>query len=98
MEKRLGLVFAVVGSAFLHGACVPTNPELREKLLTRARFDLDCDELRLRPLEKTNGYVTSYGVTRCDRRATYVLNPSSQSWIMNVSDGQAVGRTAKDSE
>ena len=98
METRIGLVLAVVASAFLLGACVPTNPELREKLLTRARFDLDCDEIRLRPLEKTNGWVTSYGVTGCDRRATYVLNTSSQSWIMNVSDGEAVSKSGKQSE
>jgi hypothetical protein len=98
MKKRIGLVLAVVTSAPLLGACVTTNADLRQKLLTRARFDLDCRELQVRPLETTNGYVTSYGVTGCDQRVTYVLNPSSQSWIMNVSNGQAVGRTAKSSE
>jgi hypothetical protein len=72
-------------------ACGPSNDELRAKLDSRAQFDMNCPNPRAVSLEETNGYVTSYGVTGCGRRATYVLNATTMSWVMNVSDGRPIG-------
>src|SRR4051794_29928726 len=71
-------------------ACGPGNDDLRGKLDNRAKFDMNCPNLQVVPLEETRGYVTSYGVTGCGRRVTYILNASTASWVMNVSDGQSV--------
>jgi hypothetical protein len=70
-----------------------SNDELRAKLDQRARFDLACPDLQLHPLEETNGYTVSYGVTGCGRRVTYVLNGTTRSWVMNVAEGRATGQT-----
>lgn len=79
----IAVVWVLVG-------CGTTNEELRAKLESRAKFDLNCQELKVQPLETSHGYVTSYGVVGCERRATYVLNNSTASWIMNVVDGAPV--------
>jgi hypothetical protein len=79
-------VFAFLAFGLLF-ACAPTNDALRAKLESRAKFDASCNELQLVPLEETSGYTTSYGVTGCGRRLTYVLNASTQSWILNAEDG-----------
>jgi hypothetical protein len=76
------LPIATVLAALL--ACGPSNDSLKEKLESRAAFDLNCGALRYTPLEETNGYITSYGVEGCGRRVTYVLNASTQSWVMNT--------------
>jgi hypothetical protein len=89
---RAAVVFAVLG--VLVGCGITTNEELRAKLENRAKFDLNCQDLKVQPLETSRGFVTSYGVVGCERRATYVLNSSTASWIMNVVDGAPV--TSKD--
>jgi hypothetical protein len=72
-------------------ACGPSNDDLRAKLDGRAQFDLACKDLHIAPLEETNGYVVSYGVTGCGKRVTYVLNATTQAWVMNVADGSPTG-------
>jgi hypothetical protein len=84
---RATAVVAVVGVLV---GCGTTNEELRAKLESRAKFDLNCQDVKVQPLETSNGFVTSYGVVGCERRATYVLNNSTASWIMNVVDGVPV--------
>jgi len=81
----LGLLFVSLSG------CYPSNDSLRAKLDTRAKFDLNCNQLQLVPLEETNGHITSYGVMGCGRRATYILNTQSATWIMNVEGGQPAG-------
>jgi hypothetical protein len=73
-------------------SCAPSNDELRAKLDQRARFDLSCSSIYLQPLEETSGYTMSYGVTGCGRRVTYVLNATTQSWVMNVDEGRPTGQ------
>ena len=84
------------GMAAALAGCIPPNDSLRAKLEPRAQFDLNCPNLQIVPLEKTNGWVTSYGVTGCGRRATYILNASTNSWVMNVADGQSMGAGPED--
>jgi hypothetical protein len=95
MHLRAILSGLVLGSLTACGPGV-TNEELRAKLDQRARFDLDCDTLRVRALEHTNGYTVSYGVTGCGHRATYVLNGTTLSWVMNAADGRPTGRTSEE--
>jgi hypothetical protein len=77
---------ALVLLSFL--GCGPSNDSLRAKLENRAQFDTNCTALQLVPLEQTNGYTTTYGVTGCGRRLTYVLNAATASWILNADDGR----------
>jgi hypothetical protein len=66
------------------------NPQQKAELLKRAQFDLHCpDALNAVPLQVEGGWVRSYGVTGCGKRATYVLSPDNV-WIMNTApDGSA---------
>jgi len=73
-----------------------SNDSLRAKLDSRARFDLGCSDIQLAPLEETNGYIVSYGVTGCGRRVTYVINATTESWVMNVADGQPTGQSPEE--
>lgn len=86
--RALGvLLLAGVGIA----GCAPNNDELRAKLESRAKFDLECPKLDLKPLEETSLVVTSYGVIGCGRRVTYILNAATSSWVMNAEGGRPVG-------
>ncbi len=67
------------------------NPRLKTKLETRAPFDLNCDQLVFQALETTRDVVTTYGVSGCGQRATYVLNVDSESWVLNVLNGAQQG-------
>lgn len=87
---RLRLV-SILGLSIFLGACGPSNDGLRAKLDSRARFDLGCKDIYVTPLEETNGHIVSYGVTGCGKRVTYVINATTLSWVMNVSDGQPTG-------
>ena len=92
--QRSQLASVTLASTLLVLACGGvSNNELRAKLVRRAQYDLDCSHVDLKPLEETNGYTMSYGVTGCGRRVTYVLNATTQSWVMNVADGQPTGQT-----
>lgn len=70
----LALVIASTGCA--------TNQGLKEKLLTRARFDLKCQELDATSLANNSlGYTTTWGVSGCGKQATYVATDSG--WVLN---------------
>ena len=78
-------------------SCFPSNDSLRAKLEGRAKFDMNCPEIQLAPLEETTGaygktYTTTYGVVGCGKRTTYVLNSATMSWVLNAKDmGPAAG-------
>jgi hypothetical protein len=75
-----GLV--VLLSALL--ACASQGDNLRGELTKQARFDLPCpNHVELTPLQERNGTVTSYGVSGCGKRATYVLGPNL-TWVMSA--------------
>lgn len=80
-EALAGL--AIVVGALL--ACASQGDNLRGEVVKQARFDLPCENhVELTPLQERNGVVTSYGVTGCGKRATYVLGPNL-TWVMNSS-------------
>jgi len=96
MMQPIRLTIFLVAAAIALTACPMGmgNEELRAKLDNRAKFDLKCSDLQVVALEATNERVTSYGVTGCGHRVTYVLNAGTLSWVMNVSDGSPVETSA----
>ncbi|MES1177039.1 MAG: hypothetical protein ABUL62_22140 [Myxococcales bacterium] len=91
--KRAALVTVVLTTL---AACGASNSDLRTRLDTRAKFDLNCPKVDLVPLETDTGLVRSYGVTGCGRRATYVLSGGNTDWYMNSSDSHAVSPVPAD--
>lgn len=76
----LRLIPGVVGSLCVVGCFAAATPNL-DTLRTRAAFDLNCPKKDLE-LVKLSSEV--YGVTGCERRASYMNSPSSYNeWIMN---------------
>jgi len=65
------------------------NVKMRNQLVGRASFDLNCPQNQINAvvLGTSNEWVTSYGVTGCGHRASYVLSDSE--WVANVTDGRA---------
>jgi hypothetical protein len=87
MSKLAILILSLV---FLNslGCAVEYNNKYRNDLLRRATFDLNCpaEKLTLVELQRFNEIITSYGVTGCEQRATYVLGNSA--WVMNNQNTQ----------
>jgi hypothetical protein len=67
------------------------NPKRQQAVVRRAQFDLACaGPLLTAPLQTMDGYVVSFGVTGCGKRATYVQT-SEGVWVVNsISDGTVV--------
>lgn len=82
-RHALGWLAGVATCTVALSGCV-TNETLRAQLEKRATYDLACSNLKLTPLEERGTTWTSYGVSGCGQRATYVLQPSTGTWIMNV--------------
>lgn len=61
--------------------------EMREDVLRRARFDLECDALETTILEEWGAAPRQLGVAGCDRRAVYVLTPNG--WVLNAEGARA---------
>jgi hypothetical protein len=76
----------MVACAGALSGCV-TNESLRAQLERRAAYDLRCEQLQLTPLEERGTTIASYGVAGCGQRATYVLQRSTGTWVMNVITG-----------
>jgi hypothetical protein len=90
-KHALGCFAGVATCTVALSGCV-TNETLRAQLEKRATYDLACNNLTLTPLEERGTTWTSYGVAGCGQRATYVLQPSTGTWVMNVvsnPEGQA---------
>jgi hypothetical protein len=83
---------ALFGRALVVGLLLPAcggmyNSGFRSDLEKRASFDFGCpaSQLSLTELSSAaNGLVTSYGVRGCGKQATYVLNTTSQVWVLNT--------------
>jgi len=88
MKTRTCVLSSLMGGAVVLSGCFPSNHVLREKLESRAKFDMSCQQLEFMPLEETSGRITTYGVTGCGRRLTYVLNANTQSWVLNGAEGR----------
>ncbi len=90
MRILCALLFLVAPSGC--GAAIQTaNDDSQTSLRKRASFDMGCpaDQLEFEPLESySNGYVTTWGVTGCGSKATY-LKASSGQWVMNGGDTQS---------
>ena len=56
-------------------------------LAQRASFDFNCPQQQLRFVDM--GDNLARGVEGCGRRATYVQNPTTGTWVMNTDQGPA---------
>jgi hypothetical protein len=83
MNSELGGLMVVIAALLACASAESVNERLRNELLRRASFDLDCrDPLETTPLQTQNEIVQSYGVAGCGRRATYVKTPTGV-WVVN---------------
>ncbi len=56
-------------------------------LAQRATFDFNCPLQQIRLVDMGDNLVR--GVEGCGRRATYVQNPYTGTWVMNAEQGPA---------
>jgi hypothetical protein len=54
-------------------------------LAQRASFDFNCPQQQLRLVDMGDRLVR--GVEGCGRRATYIQNPHTGTWVMNTEQG-----------
>ena len=68
----IAVLIPALGGCFSYAAY---NGEKRSQLIGRASFDLECPQEQLNTvvLGTTDEWLTSYGVTGCGHRASYVL-------------------------
>lgn len=81
----------------LVGCFAAANADYRARLDKRAAFDLRCEPSQLKVVElatNSSGYVVSYGVDGCGRRAVYVLNWQNEVWILNSPELPATDASA----
>lgn len=73
-SMRRAVLLSVTG--LLLTACAVTESAMREATLRRAAFDLGCDPAKLDAVELNwahGGYERTYGVSGCERKATYIV-------------------------
>jgi hypothetical protein len=64
VRKLIGFMFVWM----LSGCAGLTNQHVLDKIHNRAQFDLDCKDLEITKIDKT-----TFGVSGCERRGTYVF-------------------------
>ena len=63
-----------------------SNESLRQDLIKRASFDLECpsDQLVLTELSRNQfDHVNSYGVQGCGKKVVYVRQKDNTNWVLN---------------
>ena len=82
--KNLLKSIVVVSVVVLSGCGSLNNKAAKESLSERASFELNCpsEQLDFKVFQKKiDGFVTSYGVSGCNKRAVYV--DVDQQWLLN---------------
>ena len=82
--KNIYKATIVPGVVVLSGCGSLYNKGAKDDLSKRASFELNCpaEKLEYTVLQKrADGYVTSYGVSGCEKRAVYVI--SGFQWLLN---------------
>lgn len=81
---RMGTALTLLGAAAANLGCGGMyNQEAKDDLARRVQFEMNCpkDRLRFTPLDSTQGFITSYGVSGCGQKAVYVY--VQDKWVLN---------------
>jgi hypothetical protein len=89
-KTALGGLMLVTAALLACATSESINEKYKGQLMTRAKFDMNCERLSAQALQTNDaGVVRSYGVSGCGKQATYLLS-NDGVWVMNT-DGRSTG-------